>query len=104
MFAHLAHGYVMKVVTGAGAGATFDLKDSYHALELAYSCVIKYQAKLGSLAQKNVELQKWIARNPWTTDPRYAAQAKATLVIDRQLMLEGGTTRLAHTIRSWTNG
>jgi S1-C subfamily serine protease len=89
IFAHLARGYVMTVLTSAGSSGAFSLKDSYRALEMAYSCAVKYQGKLGSSTQQNVELQKWFTRNTWMNDPRYTAQAQAALAIDRQLSAEG---------------
>ncbi len=36
IFAHLAHGDAMTVSTDAGASGTFNLKDSYRALEMAF--------------------------------------------------------------------
>jgi S1-C subfamily serine protease len=87
IFVQLARGYTMTVSSHAGVG-TFDLKDSYRALQLAQSCAQKYQAKVGS-PKPNQELQKWIARNPWLTDPRYSEQARKALAIDNQLRAEG---------------
>jgi S1-C subfamily serine protease len=87
IFAELAHGYALTVLTQGGSVGTFSLKDSYRALELAHECAIKYQAKFG--AQQNAEMQRWLARNPWLNDPRYSAQAQAAFTIDRQLAAEG---------------
>lgn len=88
IFGYLQHGYVMTVSTSAGA-ASYNLKDSFRALQLAQRCVATYQAKMGVAAQNNPELQKWIARNPWFSNPQYADQARTAANIDSQMRLEG---------------
>ncbi len=94
IFGHLAHGYVMTISSEAGPGS-FNLVDSFRALELARKCAQKFQAKLGSGSQPNSELQKWFARNPWFSNPQYAEQARATMVIDSQMRAEGRDTATA---------
>jgi S1-C subfamily serine protease len=94
IFGHLAHGYVMTISSEAGP-ATFNLVDSFRALELARKCAAKFQAKLGiATARPNQELQNWMARNPWFSDPQFAEQARAALAVDAQMRAEGkdGTT------------
>jgi S1-C subfamily serine protease len=90
IFPYLARGLVMTILTDAGSTAIFNLKDSYRALEMAHSCAIKYQAKLGAGSpQKNLATQKWLARNTWINDPRYTSQAQTAFAIERQLLAEG---------------
>jgi S1-C subfamily serine protease len=94
IFGHLAHGYVMAVSSDAGL-AEFNLVDSFRALELARKCAAKFQAKLGvATGRPNQELQNWIARNPWFSNPQYSEQARAALAVDAQMHGEGkdGTT------------
>jgi S1-C subfamily serine protease len=94
IFGHLAHGYVMTVSSEAGP-ASFKLVDSFRALELARKCAANFRAKLGvATGRPNQELQNWIARNPWFSNPQYSEQARAALAVDAQMHAEGkdGTT------------
>jgi aspartyl protease family protein len=55
IFGNLALGSVMTVLTRAGGSRTYSLDDADQALELAYSCATKYQAKAGIAPPENLE-------------------------------------------------
>ncbi|HXZ00340.1 MAG TPA: serine protease [Stellaceae bacterium] len=88
IFGHLQHGYVMTVSLSAEA-MSYNLTDTFSALEMARRCAATYQARLGTDAQDNPELQNWLARNPWFSDPYYADQARTAADIDSKMRLEG---------------
>ncbi len=88
IFADLAHGYVLTVTSPIGS-ASYRLVDSFRALQKAQQCATTYAAKLGP-ARANNELQKWIARNPWFSNPpQYGSQIRTTMNIDAQMRAEG---------------
>jgi hypothetical protein len=35
------------------------------------------------------ELQKWVARNPWFSDPRFAEQQRAAITINSEMIAQG---------------
>jgi S1-C subfamily serine protease len=90
IFNHIAHGYVMTISSPAG-NAVFELTDTYRALQMALECAQKYGSKFGvpPTVPLSLEAQKWLTRNPWFNDPRYADQARAALVISNQMNTEG---------------
>jgi S1-C subfamily serine protease len=88
IFGHLQHGYTMTVTTATGSGS-YNLVDSFRALEIARRCAATYAAKLGTPTTDNPEAAKWFARNQWFNNPQYADQARAMMAIDSQLKAEG---------------
>ena len=93
IFASIARGYVMTVESHVG-NAVFNLTDTYtdtyRALQKAQECRSRYLAAFPSHgAVGSAEAQKWITRNPWFNDPRFASQAQQTLVISNQMIAQG---------------
>lgn len=89
IFASIGRGYVMTVRSQAG-NAVFNLTDTFRALQKAQECRSRYLAAFPSHgAVGSAEVQKWITRNPWFTDPRFASQAQQTLVISNQMIAQG---------------
>jgi len=86
IFDQIKRGYNLLVTSPLGT-ASYNLKDSFRALDLAKQCVTRHAPAAD--VRVNVELQKWMARNPWFNNPTFSQQAQTAVAIDNQMLAEG---------------